>query len=80
VTSEINWKGAKNTIGNVSFIALSTLCFVGTRRLGAAYIQSPSLYGTVGRGAVHAVGGIVGMLIVDRSIDKVLAILKKSGY
>jgi len=65
------WKDAKQVIVNVVFIALSTLSFAGARLLGAEFIHSPSLFGMMGRGVVHLVGGVVGTACVEEAIEQV---------
>jgi len=62
------WNGAKNIIANASDTVLTTLAVAGFRQLGAAYIQSPTALGILGRTAVHVAGGIVALIAIDEMI------------
>ncbi len=68
-----------DVIGSISFISLTALSFVGTRKLGVAFIHSPSLYGTMGRGVVHAVVGIAGLMLFAIITDEAVKGLKAKG-
>ena len=62
------WIGARNIIANASCTLLAALAFEGFRKLGAAFIHSPTALGTVGRGAVHIVGGTIALAAINEMV------------